>query len=79
MKLYSEEAYDNFIACKFIQVTDHIRIRKLEVDLANPFSLGVNNYLWYLSNATNVLIVYKNYDKNPNQPGKKKLESKKDS
>ena len=44
MSLYSEEAYDKSVAYTFIQGTDHRRTGKLEEDLDNLFSLGVNIY-----------------------------------
>ena len=72
MKFNSEEAYEKFIAHKFIEETDHIITGKLKEDLANQFDLGVNSYPWNLTNTTNMIINYENYFNNPNHPGKKK-------
>ena len=42
-------------------------------DLANKFALGVNRFPYDLPNATNMIINYKSYVNNPNNPGKKNL------
>ena len=57
MSLYSEEAYDDSVAYTFIQGTDHRRTGKLEKDLDNLFSLGVNIYQWDLANAKIWLLI----------------------
>ena len=72
-----EVAYDKFITYTFKQGTDHIRTGKLIEYLANQFYLGVNSYQWYLANATNVIINYKNYVNNPKHPRNKKTTDKK--
>ena len=76
MKFYSEESYEKFIAYTFIQGTDHSRTGKLEEDLANKFTLGVNSYTCDLSNVTNMVINYKNYVNKLNHPGNKKKQPK---
>ena len=71
MKLDSEEAYEKFISYKFIQESDNSRTGKLEEDLANQFTIGVNSYPCDLANATSMNIIYKNCVNNSNQPGNK--------
>ena len=77
VRLYSEEVYTKFVAYTFIQGTNHSRIGKIEDELANQFSIGVNNYPCNLENATHMIINYKNYANNPNHPGKEKNNKRK--
>ena len=77
MKLYSEEAYDKFIAYIFIQETDNSITIKLEEDLPNQYYLGVKSYPCNLSTTKNTINNYNKYVDKPNHPGKKKEQSNK--
>ena len=76
VRLDSEEAYGKSIAYTFIHGTYNRRTGKLEEDLANQLSLGVNSYPCDLANEIDMIINYNNYGTNPKPPCKEKATAK---
>ena len=56
--------------------TGHRRTERLEEDLGNKFTIGVNSYPCNLPNGTNMIINYNIYVNNSNYPGEKNKQSK---